>query len=86
MSLMDDKTREDVRQMLAEMTGPVKVVLFTQKFECQMCAENRCRKCREGGHSNQTIELGPAFTHGEYLAWKKRKREARDAVTDCPGR
>ena len=41
MALMDDKTREDVRQMLAEMTGPVKVALFTQKFECQMCAETR---------------------------------------------
>jgi glutaredoxin-like protein len=41
MALMDDKTREDVRQMLAEMTGAVKVVLFTQKFECQMCAETR---------------------------------------------
>jgi glutaredoxin-like protein len=38
---MDDKTREDVRQMLAEMTSAVKVVLFTQKFECQMCAETR---------------------------------------------
>ena len=41
MPLMDDKTREDVRQTLAEMTGPVKVALFTQKFECQMCAETR---------------------------------------------
>jgi len=41
MPLMDDKTREDVRQLLAEMTGAVKVVLFTQKFECQMCAETR---------------------------------------------
>lgn len=41
MPLMDDKTREDVREMLQTLTGPVKMVVFTQEFECQMCAETR---------------------------------------------
>ncbi len=41
MPLMDDKTREDVREMLQELTGPVKLVVFTQEFECQLCKETR---------------------------------------------
>ncbi len=41
MPLMDDKTREDVREMLTALTGSVKMVVFTQEFECQLCAETR---------------------------------------------
>lgn len=41
MPLMDDNTREQVREILSELTGPVKLVLFTQEFECQMCRETR---------------------------------------------
>ncbi|MBN2472488.1 MAG: thioredoxin family protein [Anaerolineae bacterium] len=41
MPLMDDKTREDVREMLKVLTNPVKMVVFTQEFECQLCAETR---------------------------------------------
>ena len=41
MPLMDDKTRNDVREMLQVLTGPVKMVVFTQEFECQLCAETR---------------------------------------------
>ncbi len=41
MPLMDDKTREDVREMLRELTGPVKLLVFTQQFECQFCKETR---------------------------------------------
>lgn len=41
MPLMDDNTREQVREMLSELTGPVKLLIFTQQFECQMCAETR---------------------------------------------
>lgn len=41
MPLMDDKTREDVRNLLSEMTGAVKLVVFSQQFECQMCSETR---------------------------------------------
>ena len=41
MPLMDDKTREDVRELLKDLTGPVKLLMFTQQFECQMCAETR---------------------------------------------
>ncbi len=41
MPLMDDKTRNDVREMLKELTGPVKLVMFTQTFECDYCKETR---------------------------------------------
>lgn len=41
MPLMDDNTREQVREMLSDLTGSVKLLVFTQQFECQMCAETR---------------------------------------------
>ncbi len=41
MPLMDDNTREQVREMLSGLTGPVKLLVFSQQFECQMCAETR---------------------------------------------
>lgn len=41
MPLMDDNTREQVRALLADLTGPVKLLVFSQQFECQMCAETR---------------------------------------------
>ena len=41
MPLMDDKTRDQVREMLSDLTGPVKLLVFSQQFECDMCAETR---------------------------------------------
>lgn len=41
MPLMDDKTREQVREMLDDLTGPVTLLMFTQEFECQMCRDTR---------------------------------------------
>jgi len=41
MPLMDDNTREQVREMLGDLTGPVKLLVFSQQFECDMCAETR---------------------------------------------
>jgi len=45
-------------------------------YQCQMCAESRCIKCREGGHPKKAPELGTGFTHGEYLRWRQKKQEA----------
>ncbi len=39
MSMLQDKDKPKVAERLAEMTDPVKVVLFTQEFECQFCKE-----------------------------------------------
>ncbi len=41
MSLLDDKTRRDVQALLADLAGPVHMVVFTQEFECQYCKETR---------------------------------------------
>jgi glutaredoxin-like protein len=41
MPMMDDDTREQVRQRLAELERPVKLAVFTQEVECDYCAENR---------------------------------------------
>ena len=39
MPLLDEKTRKQVTEELADLEHPVKLVVFTQAFECQYCAE-----------------------------------------------
>jgi glutaredoxin-like protein len=46
MPLLDAKTRQQVAAELANLTNPVRLVLFTQTFECQYCAETR-QLCEE---------------------------------------
>ncbi|HHH40510.1 MAG TPA: glutaredoxin [Chloroflexi bacterium] len=41
MPLLDDAIREEVRTMLTGLMEPVRVVVFTQPFQCQYCAETR---------------------------------------------
>jgi glutaredoxin-like protein len=41
MALLDDKTRQDVKALLADMANEVKILVFTQEFECQFCRETR---------------------------------------------
>lgn len=41
MPLLDKETAEQVKQELADLAGPVRLVMFTQKFECDYCAETR---------------------------------------------
>lgn len=35
------ETREQVKRELADLADPVQLVVFTQEFECQYCAETR---------------------------------------------
>ena len=46
MPLLDAKTRQAVAAELADLKNPVKLVMFTQTFECQYCAETR-QLCEE---------------------------------------
>ncbi len=39
MSLLNDDIKQQVRDEFANMTNPVKLVLFTQEMECQYCSE-----------------------------------------------
>lgn len=41
MPLLDEKTKLEVTSLLADMATPVKIVVFTQAFECQYCKETR---------------------------------------------
>lgn len=41
MALLDDKTRKDVEEMLADIAGPAHLVVFTQEFECDYCKDTR---------------------------------------------
>lgn len=39
MAILRDQDKKAVKERLDEMTGPVKLVLFTQEIECQYCRE-----------------------------------------------
>ena len=41
MSLLNDDTRNQLTEMFESLQQPVKVIVFTQEFECQYCAETR---------------------------------------------
>jgi glutaredoxin-like protein len=41
MPLLSDEIAEQVKQELADLAAPVRLVMFTQEFECGFCAETR---------------------------------------------
>ena len=41
MAIIEEKDRKEIQKRLAEMTGPVKIINFTQELECQFCRETR---------------------------------------------
>ncbi|MDY6877185.1 MAG: thioredoxin family protein [Chloroflexota bacterium] len=41
MTLLDPEITEQIKQELADLAGPVQMVMFTQEFECDYCAETR---------------------------------------------
>lgn len=41
MAQLQDKDKEKVKEMFAEMVNPIKLINFTQELECQFCRETR---------------------------------------------
>jgi glutaredoxin-like protein len=41
MAMISDKDKKTVGDRLSKLTGPVKLVMFTQDMECQFCKETR---------------------------------------------
>ena len=41
MALLDEKIRQEVKTALGELPHPVRLLMFTQEFECQFCRETR---------------------------------------------
>ncbi|HGY56059.1 MAG TPA: glutaredoxin [Caldithrix abyssi] len=41
MGFLQDKDKEHIRSMFKDLTGEVKLILFTQEIECQYCRETR---------------------------------------------
>jgi glutaredoxin-like protein len=41
MPLLNDEIAEKVKEELADLAKPVELVVFTQEFECEYCAETR---------------------------------------------
>jgi glutaredoxin-like protein len=46
MPLLDENTRQQVADELADLPNPVQLAVFTQTFECQYCTETR-QLCEE---------------------------------------
>ncbi len=68
MPLMDDKTRQQVREMLSDLTGPVTLLMFSQEFECQMCADTRQIAEEVAALSDQITVTVKDFVADEVLA------------------
>lgn len=41
MSILDEKVTKEVKKRLANLQHPLKIINFTQEFECQFCKETR---------------------------------------------
>lgn len=41
MAILKEKEREQVQKQFEALTNPVKLVMFTQKIECEYCEETR---------------------------------------------
>jgi len=41
MGMISEKDKKAVAERLSKLTGPVKLVMFTQEMECQFCKETR---------------------------------------------
>lgn len=41
MPLLNDEIRQEVSKILADLSGPVRLVMFTQESECEYCPETR---------------------------------------------
>jgi len=41
MALLDDNIKQQVKEALGDLPNPVRLVMFTQEFECQFCSETR---------------------------------------------
>jgi glutaredoxin-like protein len=56
MPLLDANTRQQVSAELKELENPVRLLMFTQTFECQYCAETR-QLCEEIAGLSEQIEV-----------------------------
>ena len=56
MPLLDENTRQQVAGELADLENPVKLVVFTQAFECQYCTETR-QLCEEIADLSEKISV-----------------------------
>ncbi len=56
MALLDANTRQQVADELADLENPVKLMVFTQTFECQYCMETR-QLCEEIADLSEKISV-----------------------------
>ncbi|MBN1314885.1 MAG: thioredoxin family protein [Anaerolineales bacterium] len=56
MALLNDEIKNEVKEALGDLENPVRLVMFTQEFECQFCKETR-QLVTEVGELSDQIEV-----------------------------
>jgi glutaredoxin-like protein len=58
MALLNDEIKNEIKEALGDLPNPVRLVMFTQEFECQFCKETRQLATEVGELSDQiTVEV-----------------------------
>ena len=66
MALLNAEIAEQVKKELADVAGPVRLVMFTQEFECEYCTETRQLVEEVAALSDQlTAEIHNFVTDGD---------------------
>ena len=68
MPLLSEEVKQKVREQLADLESPVRLVMFTQEFECQFCAETRQLVEEVAGVSDQLAAEVYDFVEDKELA------------------
>lgn len=69
MPLLDEKTRGEVEKLLSGIVNPVRIVTFTQEFECDSCHDAR-------ELAEEIASIHPKISHETYdLVNDKEKAE-----------
>ncbi|MCA9969323.1 MAG: thioredoxin family protein, partial [Anaerolineales bacterium] len=66
MALLKEQDQQHLRKEFAALTAPVKLIVFTQAFECQYCTETRAIAEEVAGLSDKiTVEVYDFEAHKE---------------------
>lgn len=74
MPLLNDEIRKEASKFLEDLAGPVKLVMFTQEFECEYCKETRQLV-------EEIAELSPQIT-AEIYDFQADKAKAEELKID----
>ncbi|MGD1995504.1 MAG: thioredoxin family protein [Anaerolineae bacterium] len=56
MPILNEQVRKEAKRLLDEIPNPIRLVMFTQEFECEYCAETR-QLVEEIGELSEQVEV-----------------------------